>query len=41
MKKMLDEEDDLELDTSSYTMAVDRSIGNESMLSIDGWIWLN
>lgn len=34
MKKMMEEEDDVELDTSTYSMA-DQSLANESMRSID------
>lgn len=37
MKKMLEEEDDLDLDTSSYSMGDRSSLAlNDSMISIDG-----
>lgn len=35
----MEDEDDLDLDTSSFSMGFDRSsIANESMVSLDGWI---
>lgn len=36
MKKMMEDEDDLDLDTSSYSMTDRMSSANESMISI-GW----
>lgn len=34
MKKMMEDEDDLDLDTSSYSMTDRMSSANESMISI-------